>query len=83
MSNGKVLQVFKPQPLSPETAHTSQPILTTPAEGKPAKRKAKLSKQRIKNELLVVPSMLRVVSEIKTIGAGLVADIRLRHSLEP
>ena len=55
-------------------------------DARPAK-KARLAAHRAAAKAAavssVVPDITRVLAEIKALGAGLVADVRLRHEPEP
>lgn len=77
---GVLLQAFVAQPIQPETAHTSLPLHIDNAfqEARPKKR-AKW-KHKVVQDCTVVPDLLRVMSEIKEVGAGLVADVRLKRT---
>ena len=79
-----VAQAFLPQQLNVETAHTAVPLRQSweHSEQRP-KKKAKRAAEREGGVWLVVPDMVRVIAEIKSLGAGLVADVRLRHATEP
>lgn len=76
-------QAFQAQCLNPDTAHTALPIKMGQEVQQPAKKKAKLTKQPHALDLVVIPDIPRVVSEIHQIGLGLVSDVVLRLCPEP
>lgn len=72
------MQAFEVQPLAVETAHTSLPLQCDEAgsgEQGPRKKRAR----QAGGTLRTVPHMLRVLGEVQALGAGLVADVRLKH----
>ena len=79
-----IAQAFLPQRLNVETAHTAVPLQQSweHSEQRPRK-KAKRAADGEEGVSFVVPDMVRVIEEIKGLGAGLVADVRLRHAAEP
>lgn len=78
------MQAFLQQALDPEKAHTAWPLrLDADLGAEPSSKRAKLGKQAGAKAGQVVPSLPRVIWEMKELGAGLVADVRLRCVPEP
>ena len=75
-------QAFHPQPLHPDTAHTALPIQIGKDASKQGRKRARVQASEICS-MLVVPDMPRLIADIKAIGLGLVADVRLKMRPEP
>lgn len=73
------LQAFVAQPVVAESAHTAMPISpVTSSEERPKKRSKRKHEARANS--LCIPDLVRILSDIREVGAGLVSEICLRRT---